>query len=189
MLPLDSPRWAALRSSPGGTGALAARLLRDGPAADFGELFHQACHQFTVGEVAYAVVPHAVALAAGLPVAGRVEPLVIAGIVAACRAAYPDQCPTVPGDLRADYERANADALPLAADALGRAGWDEREALELLAVVAGLQERGELAVHLFGCGTGGELECPSCGERLRVRACPDAEPGAAADSRGRDWFL
>jgi hypothetical protein len=29
MLSLDSPRWAALRASPGGTGELAARLLRD----------------------------------------------------------------------------------------------------------------------------------------------------------------
>jgi hypothetical protein len=177
MLPLDSPRWATLRSC-GGTGALAARLLRDGPAADFGELLHQACHQFTVDEVAYAVVPHAVALAGMLPPAERVEPLVIAGAVAACRAAHPDQSPPVPDDLRADFERALADALPLAADALGRCGWEAQQGLELLAAVAALQGRGELALHLFLCGSGGELGCPSCGERLRVGVSPDAEPGS-----------
>lgn len=90
----------------------------------------------------------------------------------------------VPDDLRADFERATADALPLAADALGRAEWEPQQALELLATVAGLQGRGQLAVHLFGCGTGGELRCPSCGERLRVGGSADAEPGVAPD-RGR----
>ena len=181
MLPLDSPRWAVLRASPGGTGDLAARLLRDGPAADFGELLHQACHQFTVGEVAYAIVPHAVALAGMLPPVGRAGPLAIAGVVAACRAAYPGRVPPVPGDLRADFERAIADARPLAADALGQAGWGPQQGLELLATVAGLQGRGELALHLFGCEAGGELACPSCGERLRVGSSRTAEPGAAAD--------
>lgn len=176
MLALDSPRWATLRASPGGTGELAARLLREGLATDFDELFHQACHQFTVGEVAYAVVPYAVALAAMLPPAERVGPLAIAGVVAACRAAFPKQSPPVPDDLRAGFEGAIADALPLAAGALGRSGWEPQQALELLATVAGLQGRGELAVHLFGCGAEGELGCPTCGDRLRVASSANALP-------------
>jgi hypothetical protein len=44
VLALDSPRWKTLD----GNGELAARLLQYGAAADFAELDHQACHQFTV---------------------------------------------------------------------------------------------------------------------------------------------
>ena len=80
MVPLDSPRWATLRSSPGFNGALAAQLLREiqaGTGADWAELYHQACHQFTLhGDLAYAVVPHVVDIAGHLPVRERLWPLV-----------------------------------------------------------------------------------------------------------------
>jgi len=164
VLALDSPRWKTLE----GNGELAARLLHDGAVADFAELDHQACHQLTVREVAYAIVPHVVAIAHKLPLPNRVWPLVIAGTVAACRAAYPDRSPPVPADLRAEFDRANADALELVADAIRHTVWEAEESLQLLAVIAGLQGRGELAIQLFLCVPSDELACPSCGERLRV---------------------
>jgi hypothetical protein len=64
MVPLDSPRWTKLQSSPGFNGELAARLLREiraGTGGNWPELYHQACHQFSIlGDLAYAVVPHVV---------------------------------------------------------------------------------------------------------------------------------
>jgi hypothetical protein len=161
---LDSPRWKTLD----GNGELAARLLQLGAAADFAELDHQACHQLTVYEVAYAIVPHVIAIAQQLPLPKRVWPLVIAGTVAASRSAYPHRAPAVPPDLRAEFEQANADALQLAADAIRCSVWDAEESLQLLAVIAGFQGRGELAIQLFLCVPGEELACPSCGERLCV---------------------
>ena len=99
MVPLDSPRWATLRSSPGFNGELAARLLQEiraGTKLDWAELYQQVCHQFTIcGDLAYAVVPHVVDIAVRLPVRDRIWPLVIAGTVAACRMAFPSSSPSV----------------------------------------------------------------------------------------------
>jgi hypothetical protein len=121
MLALDSPRWGTLKSSPGFTGELAARLLREireGTGSDWAELYHQCCHQLGVGEVAYAVVPHAVAIAGHVPRRDQVWPLVIAGTVAACCAAFPSRTPPVPDDLRLAYEESARSALLLATEAL-----------------------------------------------------------------------
>src|SRR5690349_17006490 len=103
MVPLGSPRLGALRTGPGFNGELAARLLREiraGARADWPELYHQACHQFTIqGDLAYAVVPHVVDIADRLPIRDRLWPLIIAGTVAACRMAFPGTSPSVPEDL------------------------------------------------------------------------------------------
>lgn len=173
MLSLESPRWAALRSSPGGSGASAARLLRDirsGAGDDFGELYHQCCHQLGVGEVAYAVVPHAIDIARARPVRARVLPLVIAGTVAACCAAFPSQTPPVPDDLRADYDGAAGPALVMAAGAVAEPGWRRGEVVELLGVVAAFQGHCDLAIHLLlHGGSDHDLSCPECGEYIRWR--------------------
>src|SRR5262245_10199878 len=70
MRALDSSRWETLRASGGGSGTVARRVLTEihaGTGSDWPELYHQACHQLTVGEVTYAVVPHAIHLAGRLP--------------------------------------------------------------------------------------------------------------------------
>src|SRR5437588_5832422 len=153
MVPLDSPRWATLRSSPGFNGELAARLLREirsGTGADWAELYHQACHQFTInGDLAYAVVPHVVDIAARLPVRERLWPLVIAGTVAACRMAFPSSSPLVPDDLGADYEASAQPALQMATAALSESGWRRGEVAELLGVVAAFQGRCDRARRRF----------------------------------------
>jgi hypothetical protein len=173
MLSLDSPRWAMLKASPGGSGALTARLLqaiRAGAVSEFGELYHQCCHQLTVGEVAYAAVPHVIDIARGLPVRGQVEPLGIAGTVAACCAAFPSQAPRIPDDLRADYEASARPALLLATAALSQVGWRRGEGVELLGVVAAFQGHCDLAIHLFlHGGSDDDLHCPECGKYIRWR--------------------
>lgn len=159
MLSLDSPRWASLTASPGGTGELAARLLRAirdgaGQKADWVELYHQACHQLDIhGDLAYAVVPHVVDIAGRLPVSDRVWPLVIAGTVAACRAAFPSRTPTIPNDLRTEYEASAEPALRMATAALVEPGWRRGEVVELLAVVAALQ--GHCATWPCTCSSTG----------------------------------
>jgi hypothetical protein len=179
MLALDSPRWATLKASPGGTGELAARLLReirDGTGANWAELYHQACHQFDIGgDLAYAIVPHVVDIAERLPVRDRVWPLVIAGTVAACRNAFPSQAPPIPDDIRADYEASARPALLLATAALRELAWRQGEVVELLAVVAALQGHCDVALHLFGNGgSDHDLSCPECGAAIRYRE--PAEP-------------
>src|SRR5262245_5727324 len=119
MLPLDSPRWLTLRASCSrSNGELAVRLLREiraGSGANWAELYHQACHQFTImGDLAYAVVPQVVDIAGRLPVRERIWPLIIAGTVAVCRMAYPSSSPPIPEDLRADYEASAQPALQMA---------------------------------------------------------------------------
>jgi len=187
MLPLDSPRWAELTGSASRNGESAARRLRDGPAADFVELYHQACHQLSVGEVAYAIVPHVIQLARTMPLDERMWPLITAGTVAACRIAYPDRTPTIPTDLRADYEEATAEALQLAAEAIGQPGQTPEQSLQLLGAIAGLLGHGELAIQLLMSPPGDELACPACGERLSVGRCAQL-PGEFTDSaKLHDW--
>jgi hypothetical protein len=174
-----------LRSSPGFSGELARQLLReirDGTGANWAELYHQACHQFTVGEVAYAIVPQVVEIAGRLPTRERLWPLGIAGTVAACCAAFPSQTPPIPADLRADYEAAARPALRMATAALSEPGWRRGEVIELLAVVAAFQGDCDLAIHLFlHGGSNDDLHCPECGEYIRWREGAQAERGAPAD--------
>lgn len=174
MVPLDSPRWTTLRSSPGFTGELAARLIREiraGTGVDWAELYHQACHQFTInGDLAYAVVPHVVDIAGRLPVRERLWPLLIAGTVAACREAFPSSSPPVPDDLRADYEASAQPALQMATLALSETGWPRGEVLALIGVLAAFQGNCDLAMHLFlHGGSDDDLHCPECGEYIRWR--------------------
>jgi hypothetical protein len=82
MLELDSPLWADIPASSGMNSVLAVKLLRQAHAGDdsvYPELYHQLCHQFTVGEAAYVAVPHLVAIARCIDVRRRVWPLSIVG--------------------------------------------------------------------------------------------------------------
>jgi hypothetical protein len=110
MLDLDSPLWATIPASSGMTSALAVKLLRQVQAGDdsaYAELYHQVCHQFSVGAVAYVVVPHLVEIARAIEVKRRVWPLSIVGTVAAARATNPRHTPPMPVEWRAEYLGAN----------------------------------------------------------------------------------
>jgi hypothetical protein len=169
MLALDSPTWATIPSSPGGTGLIAAQLLRQirgGDDSGYGELFEQVCHQFSVGAVAYLVVPHLVEIARSRQPLERVRPLAIVGSVAAARLADPRNAAPMPPEWAVEYEAANAEARELAADALGRPGWRPSDSQELVATAAALHGHADLAMHLFLQGGATDLSCPSCGEYI-----------------------
>ena len=170
MLPLDSERWAQLKSSAGGDGTLAAQLIgsaRAGDTAALDELQHQICHQLSVGEVAYAGSPHLIAIARDATLEARVQALVIVGWVAAAAAAFPDQTPSLPDDLRKEYLESLEMALPLALDALQSDSLRPGQVIDLLGVVAALRGRCNLALHLLlHGGSDGELSCPECGDYI-----------------------
>jgi hypothetical protein len=169
MLDLESPLWAEIPASSGMNSALAVTLLREARAGDdsgYPELYHQLCHQFTVGEVAYVAVPHLVDIARGLEVRRRVWPLSIVGTVEAARNSDTKYSPPIRDQWRAEYLAANAEALRLAANALELTGWQPSDSQELLATVAALQGHTNLAMHLFLQGGVTKLSCPMCGEYI-----------------------
>jgi hypothetical protein len=172
MLPLQSSRWAQLESSVGGDGTLAAELLTSAKAGDISalaELQHQACHQFSVGEVAYAIVPHLVELASAFESESeaRVQALTIIGCVAAGAAAFASEASSPPSDLHEEYYEALRSALPLALAALESETLSPGQVTNLLGVVAVLKRRVNLALHLLlHGGSDGELSCPECGEYI-----------------------
>jgi hypothetical protein len=175
MLELDSPLWADIPASSGMNSALAVTLLRQARAGDdsgYPELYHQLCHQFTVGEVAYVAVPHLVDIARGIDVRRRVWPLSIIGTVEAARNSYRESAPPIREQWRAEYLAANVEALALTADALGRDGWPPSDSQELLATLAALHGHTNLAMHLFLQGGVTKLSCPMCGEYIEF-----GEPG------------
>jgi hypothetical protein len=152
MLALDSPEWGKIPSSPGGTGALTARLLcqvRDGDESAYLELYHQVCHQFTVGAVAYVAVPHLVQIARGTEPRGRVQPLTIVGTVAVARAAHTKHAAPLRKEWATEYHAANAEALRLAGESLQQVGLEAGDAQDLIATVAALHGLTDLAMFLF----------------------------------------
>jgi hypothetical protein len=154
---------------------LAAELLRrvrGGDDSEYGELYHQVCHQFTVGPVAYVAVPHLVEIARVSELKRRVQPLSIVGTVAAALLADPHGSAPLPEEWRAEYAAANNEALRLTADALKQGGWDASDSQELLATLAALHGHGNLAMLLFLQGGVTELSCPVCGEQFAFE-----EPG------------
>ncbi|MEJ2578167.1 MAG: hypothetical protein P8Z68_03615 [Kineosporiaceae bacterium] len=177
MLPLDSPRWTQLEAGPGGDGSEAVALLasvRDDDPSALPELLHQACHQFTVGEVAYAVMPHVVALAAGLGLEPRIEALTIAGHVAAAAGVDPENTPLVPEDLAADYQACTAPVLELACRTLQAESLAPGQVTDLLGVLAAMTGRHNLAMHLLlHGGSDDELSCPECGEYIAWSSMPE----------------
>ena len=170
MLALDSKRWMQLKSSAGRDGSLAARLIasvKAGDSAALEELQHQACHQLSVANVAYAVVPHLVDFACDAELEIRVQALVTTGWVAATAAAFPRETPSLPEDLGKEYFESLRMALPLALRALQSDSLRPGQVTDLLGVVAALTGRCNLALHLLlHGGSDGELSCPECGEYI-----------------------
>ncbi len=168
VLELNSPRWQDLRSAVGGSGQLASELLKQvhsGDVSAYAELLHQCSHQFTFGEVAYAVLPHLTRIASECSPEARTLPLKLIGSIEASRGMAP--CPELPADLTQGYLAAKAAALPLALDALNVIRDDALAPTQLLATVAALHGQYDLALHVFLSGP--ELSCPSCGEYIRYR--------------------
>ncbi|MEM9556456.1 MAG: hypothetical protein AAGC60_19520 [Acidobacteriota bacterium] len=176
MLALDSPEWSLINASSGGTGRLAASLLRRVKAGDisaFDELQHQLCHQFTVGAVAYLAMPHLIEIARSSDGGFRVRALVMIGTIVAARAAHPTSAAPLAEAWRHDYEEALADAMALVAGALRGPGLKPEESQELIAAAAALHRHTNLAMHLFLHGGSTDLSCPECGELIEFGESSD----------------
>jgi hypothetical protein len=136
----------------------ALRRVVGNPAdsAGFDDLWPYLCSEGTTWDAAYAATPYLV------DIAGRVEPgvaahyLTVVGLVVACGSPS-----DVPDDLRADYDRALAAALPLATARLADCP-DDETLRYLLATVAALRGRDDLAEVLQNIETV-SAECPECG--------------------------
>lgn len=169
MLALDSPRWSKLKTAGGADGRICASLIaqvRAGSLDAMHELFEQCCHQFTVEDVAFAVVPHLVDIASTRPASRRLDVLRTVGAVSAGRSVHRSTTPPVPADLAMEYAAANARALELATHDLVEQ-LAPSHSIELLGVVAALREHGDLAMHILLGGGNTNLSCPECGADIR----------------------
>jgi hypothetical protein len=180
MLDYDDQRWETLQASPGGTGELAARLLsqiRDGKGVDaaYAELYEQICHQGTVGEVAYAVVPHLIDIAKQSRPEQQYQPLAQIAAVLTCSVWFPDVCPAVPADLHGDYEEAKLQALRLAASRLQNHELDPVESLHMIQLVAIVHGQSTIAILIQRWP---DYTCPSCDEVIDFGDIDDAANGA-----------
>jgi len=127
MVDLDSPVWRNMSASCGGTGELSAKLLRrirEGVDDDatFAELYHQVCHQLSVGRVACIAVPHLVDIARTGKGMRLIWALSTIGTVVAARQAHPRSSPSVPEEWQVDYLGAIEEARRLTAEALRATG-------------------------------------------------------------------
>jgi hypothetical protein len=142
------------------------RRIRGGDDEPFAELYHQVCHQLTVGPVAYVVVPHLVEIARTAKGSRLAWALSTVGTVVATRQAQPGRSPPLPDEWTAEYLVAVEGARRLTADALREPGWERSDSQELLATLAALHGHADLATYLFLQGGVTELECPVCGEPI-----------------------
>lgn len=168
MLDLNSSRWRMLQSSVGGDSDYAADLLRKAYDDDVldDELHHQLCHQHSVGEVAFAAMPHLVEIARlATNTEKRMESLALVGNIVASRAAYKQDCPLIPDDLSHDYEIALDDARRLTADILGQSVLSAEESHFLLATLAALHGRHEIALLMMDT-LPDQISCPMCGDLI-----------------------
>lgn len=138
----------------------------DGDETVYVELYHQLCHQNTVGEVAYIAVPHLAHIARNALPQKRVWPLGIIGTIVASRAAFPEITAPFNKEWLNDYSLALKEALVLSTESLQCNELSPSETQELIATVSALNGLTNLAMLLFLQGGLTELSCPICGEYL-----------------------
>lgn len=168
MIDLDSPRWQSLRGSCGLSHARDyLRRFLSGETEALDELLHQVCHQFTVVEVAYAVIPHLIDFCRRC---NRDKELTIGilslvGFVEAGRRSDP-RSHEIPSDLAEPYSEAIASALDILGQTLIRGDLTQRESLELIGTFSALAGHQDLATVLLTTGTNCVIECQVCGESV-----------------------
>ena len=198
-MPLDSERWADLRTAYGDgreVPDLLRRVATEGvpegytsvqSGCPWARLWATICHQGSVYTASYAAVPHLVHLCARVALA--VRPRVINLVVSIEIGRGPSAAP-LPDDLAADYNGALAELREVVAEC-ARHPWGAKEACSLAAALLVLNGRpGFRGVELSGLGWY-VLEapahypgCATCGEPV-FGPCGRAEPDAAADGGGR----
>ena len=164
MLSLQSDRWITLTSSVSGNGQLALGYLQaylGGDTSSLDELSAQCCHQFSLGNVAFAVVPH---LVHGGQNVGLDQLYVIGNI----RASELRSGVSPPIDLVDDYRGALDTSLLMALEILKTNEMRPGDVKRILAFVSAVKGDYNLSIHLLlNGGSDHELSCPHCGEYIK----------------------
>jgi hypothetical protein len=167
-LPLDSPLWAQLPAA--GSAALVVDLLtrlRVSPSdRDWGELWEQLGHQWTLYPVAYAALPHAVEIGREQGVMNSVEFLEGVGRLAAPLGRYPET--ELTHRLEPAFRAALQEVGVVAKFAARIWSGPAEEYGRVLMAAAALNGRPKLSLCLFKTheGWSPELECGGCGSYL-----------------------
>jgi len=141
MLDLSSERWNDLRQAYGNASDVPNLLcqLRTAPSAEGYQsepwywLWSALCHQGDVYPAAYAAIPHIVAITTTKGDRDRLECLNFVGYAEACR--HHKRAPSLPPELKADYEAALRDAVEPFMSAL-KQEWGEEPTKVLLGGLA-----------------------------------------------------
>ena len=164
MLCIDNERWDSLQGSCGLK--LGHQMLKDvlaGQYEQLAELGHQICHQGTVGEIAYAVVPHLAEFARDmLPKEEGLYAINLVGYVQQSRLHYPHSAAVIPADLRDNYFKANQLTTGLIAEMLSSYEHDKIWFLKLLSSLSALKGFSDVSTLLDALDE--SVSCPSCGE-------------------------
>ena len=165
MLLLDDPRWNQLKSTYG-AGTTVAQLLSAASAGAplddwYDTLIQELLHQYTLGQVAFAAVPHLVSIARRWPDT-RKHLMVLVG---ACYAHSGDAGgPAVPSYLQQEWRSARTAALPIILEVLEDPQLDEGDIRYLLSSLAALKGQNGLSIAIEALDT--EMECPQCGSGI-----------------------
>jgi hypothetical protein len=182
MLPLNSRRWRTLEAfchAPGVPGGVEARdkLKRWCNAvgtSDSKHLYRQLrdyfTQQYSIKNVAYAVIPHLVKELGRLPPSERITCLIDIGITELATV-NPHQ-PGLPDDLEDDYLAAVEKARRVAERclALELSKEEFRYLIAVICILRGHEGLGGLLVHLHGIAG----ECARCGETVFPREIRDS---------------
>lgn len=172
MLDLDSLEWTKIRASAGGNGELTAKILKqlyNGDDSEWEELYHQLCHQNTVGETAFVAVPHLVLIAGKSDsIQLKVTLLGTIGSVVASRKCYPNGIGNLRDEWQIDFNSACDDARNLSAEILKHPDLSAEQSFQLISTLAALHGHYNLALLL---DSGLDIYCPECGEYIIFGEC------------------
>jgi len=150
VLPLNDARWRDFAHGGYSPGAprrdhdapfvpdVLARLYESPEDAElFSDTWPYLCSEGTTWAAAYAAIPHVLRIAASLDRGARAEHLIFIGLAAISETAESGEGFEIKSYLRADYDRAKREALPLIFETI-QVATDEATTRYLLAAIAGL---------------------------------------------------
>lgn len=165
MLSLDSPRWNDLTHAYGSAADIPTLLVqlktappqRDGTLEPWYSLWSALCHQYDVYPASYAALPHIVAIARARSGRDRLDHLLLAVSIEACR--HLEDAPPIPADLQDAYQQGLKQAADLTMECLGL-DWQEAETRHLLGALAITRGQPQLGMAIMELDQ--ETECPNC---------------------------
>lgn len=166
MLDLSSKRWDELRHAYGNASDVPdlLRQLETAPPKEnyqsepWYSIWSSLCHQGDVFTATYAAIPHMVAIAKTKDARERLDYLHFVGYAEACR--HHKRAPSLPPELKADYEAALRGAVEFFIGAL-KQEWGEEQTKVLLGGLASVRGYPRLGQAIIDLDSG--FECSECG--------------------------